>query len=58
LFQGYERARVSPAASPSLEQIVQQFEPLDRRLSVLLPAAMQRLETLIRKNPQEFVAIL
>ncbi len=58
LFKGYESARASSAESPSLEQIVQQFEPLDERLSVLLPAAMQRLENLIREKPQEFVAIL
>jgi hypothetical protein len=53
LFQGYEGA--SSPASPSTEQIVQQFEPLDERLNVLLPATMQRLENLIREKPEEFV---
>jgi hypothetical protein len=53
LFQRYEGAQVSSTAS--LDPIVRQFEPLDGRLDVLLLAAMQRLENLIREKPQEFV---
>jgi hypothetical protein len=53
LFGKYENARVSSPAS--LEPIVREFEPLDGRLTMLLPAAMQRLEALIREKPLEFV---